>query len=89
MIRRVALVGCRRGQWVRTADMPALRVRAQIHEHTILCVSRKRGDDDEGQLDYITGPKSVDLEGHAVWTKVDVIDGPFNDAIVVFEGRAA
>lgn len=89
MIRRVALVGCKRGQWIRTADMHSLRVNARMDLNTILMVSRKRSDTDEGVLDYVTGPGLKDLEGWAQWTKVDVIDGPHYDVIVVLEGRAA
>lgn len=86
MLRKVALVGCKRGHWIRTAEMGKLQLNARIHQDTTLLVTRKLGDEETPV--YFTGPGFFELENSS-WVKVDVLDGPHMDVIVVLEGRVA
>lgn len=83
MNRKAALVGCREGQWVRTAGMQRVQLRAQVHETTMIVAEQMDGSGVIAKIVRV-GPGVRELQC-ADWTRVSIVDGPHHDALCFVE----
>lgn len=84
MQSKVALVGCRHGHWIRTADMRSLRVHARVQSDVTLGIYQCETAGDE-RAKAVVGPGTHPVDP-ASWTRVCVLDGPHIDALVILKG---
>jgi len=86
MNRKAALIGCRKGEWVRTAGLRALHLEAKVSETTMLVISHRVSDDEVVDAVFV-GPGRHPLKA-ADWIMVSIIDGPHEGALCILEGAA-
>src|SRR3982750_3899767 len=85
--RKAALMSAREGQWIRTAGMRGLQLRAKVAPDTLLQVRQILLGDLEAHM-RMGGPGLYDIE-EAVWTRVEVISGPHESALCTLESKVA
>lgn len=85
--RKAALIGCRQGQWIRTAGMRRLKLSARVQRDVMIQVYQRRGDADIMWGMTFVGPGEHQLED-ASWTRVDIANGPHVDALCLLVSAA-
>lgn len=87
MQRKAALIGCREGQWIRTSGMRGLHVNIRVHRDSIVKVEQAFDESgEETHVSIFTGA-GVRPVRDALWTRVCVVDGQYQDALCLLEAR--
>lgn len=82
MRRKAALVGCPRGQWVRTQEMRKLQLNARVRPDTLIRVVQRTLQEESERM--IVGP-GVHALAEAHWTKLEIAEGSHLDALCLLE----